>query len=124
MKRVIAVMLAGVLSLGLGAVPAAAHSGGHGGGHGGGGGGHHGGGGSHHGGHGHHGGVGIGVFPGFVWAAPYYAPPVYVPFPVYPEPPGPSCYAQPGYWTQVPLAQEGGFTTYQWQWVPDQMLCR
>jgi hypothetical protein len=54
-------------------------------------------------------------------SAPYY----YVPSaPVYVVPPRPRCYAQQGYWSQVPVAQGNGFTTYQNVWVPGGTVCR
>ena len=56
-------------------------------------------------------GYAVGAFPGL--AAGTLAAP-YVPWvPVYVVQPPPRCHAQPGYWSQVPIAQGNGFTTHQ-----------
>ncbi len=86
----------------------------------------------HPGGWGHRGGWHGGFWPGYAagaftglafeaLAAPYYSVP---PVPVYVAPPPPTCYTQPGYWTQVPLTEQDGFTTYQNVWVPGGTVCR
>ncbi len=75
-------------------------------------------------------GFGLGFFSGAVLggalAAPYY---YYPPYPYYVAPPAyappqPYCYTQPGYWQQVPMSSDGGYTTYQNVWVPQQAVCR
>jgi hypothetical protein len=50
---------------------------------------------------------------------PYYGlglPPAYYP--------PPYCYVQPGYWATVPYTDAQGYTSYQYQWVPDQTVCQ
>ena len=98
-------------------------------------GGFHGGGGFHRG-HGCFGcGFGFGFFSGVVLggalAAPYYYYPYYYPYNgpygspyYYPPAPQPNCYTQQGYWSQVPMSQDSGFTTYQNVWVPGSTVCR
>ncbi len=123
MKKVLVILVAVLLVVGIVAPPAALawDRGWHGGyrGHGG-----------HwrHGGYGGHGGFwpgyAFGAFTGLVLggalAAPYYAAPP----PYFYAPPPPSCYTQGGYWTQVPYISYGGYTTYQNVWVPAQTVCR
>lgn len=67
------------------------------------------------------GGLVLGGVLGGVLAAPYYAAP---PAPPAYAPPPPTCYTQPGYWSQVPYAGPGGYTTYQNVWVPPQTVCQ
>jgi hypothetical protein len=128
MKKLLIVLLA-IVMVGAVSVPMAAAAGGHG---------FRGGGhfrGGFHGGFRGHGcfgcGFGFGFFSGValggLWAAPYY----YYPPPYYYYPPAAtysapqsSCYTQPGYWSQAPMNQNGGFTTYQNVWVPAQTVCR
>jgi len=80
-------------------------------------------------------GFGVGAFTGLVLggalAAPfYYHPYPYAPYYYAPRPPAyyaapqPSCYTQSGYWSQAPVHQANGFTTYQNVWVPPQEVCR
>lgn len=117
MKRIVVILLLLLLAVGLAASPAAAgpHGGGHGGAHGG----------FHEGGHSefHHReeihqrrfGLGFVPYPYY----PYYdlaLPPAYYP--------PPSCYVQPGYWATVPYTDAQGYTSYQYQWVPDQTVCQ
>lgn len=83
---------------------------------------------AHHGHHGHFwGGFAAGTATGLVFgtlAAPRY----YEPVPVYVYPPAPVCrdIQTQGYWRQVPVADAGGFTTYQSEWVPGsfQRICQ
>jgi hypothetical protein len=65
------------------------------------------------------GGLILGGILGGVLATPYYAAP-----PVYAVPPPPTCYSQPGYWSQVPVTVPGGYITYRNVWVPPQTVCR
>ena len=114
MKRIVVMLLLLLLAVGLAGSPAVAgaHGGSHGGTHGG----------FHEGGHGefhhgseiHHRRFGLGFVP-----YPYYdlaLPPAYYP--------PPSCYVQPGYWATVPYTDAQGYTSYQYQWVPDQTVCQ
>ena len=64
------------------------------------------------------GGLVLGGILGSALAGAYASPP-----PVY-GPPPPTCYSQPGYWTQVPRSVPGGYTTYQNVWVPPQTVCQ
>ena len=59
-------------------------------------------------------GAGIGAAAGVIYDA---TRPVYVA-------PQPSCYAQPGYWSQVPAYGYGGYPMYQNVWVPPRTVCR
>ena len=132
MRKVLSALLAIVLVAAV-FVPAASARGGrgfHSGGrfHGG----HAHGGGRFHGGHGCFGcGFGFGFFSGAVLggalAAPYYYRPY--PYPYYVAPPvytapQPYCSTQQGYWQQVPMSSDAGFTTFQNVWVPQQTVCR
>ncbi len=56
---------------------------------------------------------------GGVVAAPYSAPP-----PISVVPPPPTCYTQPGYWSQVPYTAPGGTITHQNVWVPPETVCQ
>lgn len=66
----------------------------------------------------------------YVPAPVYYAPPpvYYAPAPVYFAPPPPVCSQTfvPGYWANMPVYNGYGYTTYQYQYVPDryQTVCR
>ena len=64
------------------------------------------------------GGLILGGVLGGVLAAPVFAPP-----PVYAAPPL-TCHTQPGYWTQVPVASSGAYTTYRNVWVAPQRVCQ
>jgi hypothetical protein len=64
------------------------------------------------------GGVILGGVLGGVLAAPAFGPP-----PVYAAPPL-TCHTQPGYWTQVPVASSGVYTTYRNVWVAPQRVCQ
>lgn len=82
-------------------------------------------------------GTASGLVLGTVFAPRYYYPPApvyygppayyYAPPPVYVAP-APVCYQSysPGYWTTVPVYDGRGYTTYQYQYVPDryQTVCR
>jgi hypothetical protein len=57
------------------------------------------------------GGVILGGVLGGVLAAPVFAPPL-------------TCHTQPGYWTQVPVASSGAYTTYRNVWVAPQRVCQ
>ncbi len=65
------------------------------------------------------GGLVVGGIIGGLLAAPSYAAPA----PVY-APPPPTCYTQPGYWTQVPYSSGPGYTTYHNVWVQPQTVCQ
>jgi hypothetical protein len=117
MKKLLILLLAGVMVAAISVPPASARDGGwHGGGtwgvrHG-----FHAGGGCF--GCGFVGGLVLGGVLGGVLAAPYYAP-----APVYAAP-APYCYTQPGHWSQVLYTGNGGYATYQNVWVPPQTVCR
>jgi hypothetical protein len=64
------------------------------------------------------GGLILGGVLGGVLAAPAFGPP-----PVYAAP-RPICHTQPGYWTQVPVASSGEYTTYRNVWVAPQTVCQ
>jgi hypothetical protein len=107
-KRILVGVLAGLLVVGFTA-PALAW--GHGWGHGGG----------WHGGFwpGYAAGAFTGLAVGPLAAPLYFVPPA----PVYVVQPPPACYTLRGYWSQVPVAQGGVFTTYQTVWVPGGTVC-
>ncbi len=75
--------------------------------------------------------AGVSVPTASAYHAWWHWPPFTPDYPPYPPPPAryvyvppPSCYTQPGYWTQVPYTNEFGFTSYQSVWVPARTVCR
>jgi len=69
-------------------------------------------------------GFGVGALTGLVLGGALVAPFYYYPYAsYYYAAPQPFCYAQPGYWSQAAMHQDNGFTTHQNVWAPPQQVC-